>query len=85
MTSSELSVNRASIFQMLKRPAANAVICAPGVDIKKSEIVREDEAGSHAHAGSQEALDGENYHHSQELSPNCPKHPYLSLDSETAR
>ena len=37
---------------------ADAVRGAPGVDIKKSETVREDEAGSHAHAGSQEALDG---------------------------
>ena len=29
-----------------------------GVVIKKAEAVREDEAGSHAHAGSQEVLDG---------------------------
>ena len=56
------------------------------VAIRKAEAVHVDEAGSHAHAGSQEVLDGrKNYQHSQEHFRNCPKHPNLPLDSETAR
>ena len=50
--------DQASIFRRSSDPPQTRSSGSPGVVIKKSEAVREDEAGSHAHTGIQEALDG---------------------------